>query len=107
MDIDPQPPAAKKRKLASSGPANSQPTQSSFADVLQRLKDDANESKGSFQLHSLMLACAHIVLDAEGGADSWARPTLRPLNPKRDAIGLSRCPPCTPSPLTPVKCFSR
>ena len=46
-------PAAKKRKIAPIGPSNSQPNQSSFADVLQRLKDDAGESRGPSPLLSL------------------------------------------------------
>ncbi|KAH9946498.1 hypothetical protein B0H21DRAFT_743121 [Amylocystis lapponica] len=67
--IDPaSQPSAKRRKL---GPADSssQPSQPSFADVLERLKEDANESK-----------------DAEGGADAWARPRLHDINEKKDAI---------------------
>jgi hypothetical protein len=38
-------PAAKRRKLA---PAGSQPMQSSFADVLERLKEETGESVGEF-----------------------------------------------------------
>ncbi|KAI0731291.1 DNA polymerase family B-domain-containing protein [Earliella scabrosa] len=68
LNMDSQP-AAKKRKLAPSAPSNSQPSQSSFADVLQRLKDEAGDAK-----------------DAEGGADSWARPKLAPIDAKRDSI---------------------
>ena len=45
LNMDSQP-AAKKRKLAPSAPSNSQPSQSSFADVLQRLKDEAGDAKG-------------------------------------------------------------
>ncbi|KAI0705141.1 DNA polymerase family B-domain-containing protein [Cytidiella melzeri] len=64
-------PAAKRRKLAGSNsfPSSLVPAQSSFADVLARLKEDASESK-----------------DAEGGADSWARPPLPQINAKKDAI---------------------
>ena len=39
-------PASKKRKISPTGPTNSQPNRSSFADVLQRLKDDAGETRG-------------------------------------------------------------
>ncbi|KAI0741539.1 DNA polymerase family B-domain-containing protein [Daedaleopsis nitida] len=68
LNMDSQP-AAKRRKLTPSGPVNSQPNQSTFADVLQRLKDEAGESK-----------------DAEGGADSWARPALQPIDARRHSI---------------------
>ncbi|OCH91039.1 hypothetical protein OBBRIDRAFT_887287 [Obba rivulosa] len=65
-------PSPKRRKLGPSGHSfsSSQSTQtSSFADVLQRLKEDANESQ-----------------DGEGGADRWARPSLPPIDPKKDSI---------------------
>ncbi|PSR90586.1 hypothetical protein PHLCEN_2v4879 [Hermanssonia centrifuga] len=67
-DLNSQP-AAKRRKLGPSGPASSQPTQSSFADVLARLKEDAEETQ-----------------DAEGGADCWARPALPEIDERRDPI---------------------
>ncbi|CDO75821.1 hypothetical protein BN946_scf184951.g19 [Trametes cinnabarina] len=67
-DVDSQP-ALKKRRISPSGAATTQPLQSSFADVLQRLKEDANESR-----------------EAEGGADAWARPALPPIDPKKDSI---------------------
>ncbi|KAF6743062.1 delta DNA polymerase [Ephemerocybe angulata] len=64
-------PAAKKRKTAaafsSTQAVNSQP---SFADVLERLQKDAGSAE-------------HMV---EGGADSWARPKLAPINPKIQSI---------------------
>ncbi|KAG1741100.1 DNA polymerase family B-domain-containing protein [Suillus lakei] len=61
-------PATKRRKL---GPSNSQKTHgSSFADVLEQLSQDR----------------AHDGVAAEGGADSWARPNLPPINEKRDSI---------------------
>ncbi|KAH0836609.1 hypothetical protein J3R83DRAFT_8309 [Lanmaoa asiatica] len=63
-------PVAKRRKLAASG---SQKTQnSSFADVLEQLSQNA--SNGS---------------SAEGGADSWSRPKLKPINEKTDSISVS------------------
>ncbi|PIL25090.1 hypothetical protein GSI_12979 [Ganoderma sinense ZZ0214-1] len=68
LNMDSQP-ASKKRKIAPIGPSNSQPNQSSFADVLQRLKDDAGETR-----------------DAEGGADCWARPPLPHIDVQRDSI---------------------
>ena len=49
LNMDSQP-APKKRKISPTGPSNSQPSQSSFADVLQRLKDDAGESRGPSSL---------------------------------------------------------
>ncbi|KAI8974553.1 DNA polymerase family B-domain-containing protein [Trametes punicea] len=67
-DMDSQP-APKKRKISPSGVASTRPLQSSFADVLQRLKEDANEAR-----------------DAEGGADAWARPPLPRIDPTRDSI---------------------
>ena len=54
-----QEPAAKRRKLTPSTPANSQPNQSSFADVLQRLKEDAGETKGA---SCRQLCCSSYVL---------------------------------------------
>ena len=48
LSLESEQPAAKKRKLTPSAPTNSQPSQSSFADVLERLKEEAGESKGTF-----------------------------------------------------------
>ncbi|KAF9649950.1 hypothetical protein BDM02DRAFT_3227677 [Thelephora ganbajun] len=60
-------PSAKRRKL---DPSGSQPqNQPSFADVLQKLKEDAGED-------------THV----EGGSDGWDRPALPTINPKRDPI---------------------
>ncbi|KII85833.1 hypothetical protein PLICRDRAFT_144471 [Plicaturopsis crispa FD-325 SS-3] len=61
--------AAKKRKLASNPSFGSQPVQSSFADVLERLKEESGDGA-----------------DVEGGADSWARPPLPALDEKTDSI---------------------
>ncbi|KAK7687938.1 hypothetical protein QCA50_009157 [Cerrena zonata] len=72
MDTDSQP-APKRRKIGQSASAFSssqqKPAEPSFAEVLQRLKEEAGETK-----------------DAEGGADAWARPTLQPINASKDAI---------------------
>ncbi|EAU90154.1 delta DNA polymerase [Coprinopsis cinerea okayama7 len=71
-DVDMEP-AAKKRKL---GPGNayqsSQPiaSQPSFSDVLEKLHAESGTLNAA----------------VEGGADSWARPTLPPLDPKKDSI---------------------
>ncbi|KDQ61581.1 hypothetical protein JAAARDRAFT_31037 [Jaapia argillacea MUCL 33604] len=64
-------PAAKKRKIGSTAPNGSQGLQSesSFADVLERLKEESGDRT-----------------DVEGGADSWARPPLSPLNEKKDNL---------------------
>ncbi|KAG6891275.1 hypothetical protein C0995_008527 [Termitomyces sp. Mi166 len=63
-------PATKRRKLGPSASfQGSQGTESSFADVLQRIKDEAGDGN-----------------IAEGGSDSWARPYLAPLNEKKDKI---------------------
>ncbi|KAI5122485.1 hypothetical protein M0805_001394 [Coniferiporia weirii] len=63
-------PAPKKRKLGPAGPSGSQGTQNgSFADVLEKLKDEAKESG-----------------EAEGGSDSWSRPLLRHFDEKKDTI---------------------
>ncbi|KAI0955116.1 DNA-directed DNA polymerase delta [Taiwanofungus camphoratus] len=70
--VDPESqPSPKRRKLGPSGSsfAASQLAQPSFADVLERLKEEAGEAK-----------------DAEGGADRWERPALPPLNEKKDTI---------------------
>ncbi|KLO05308.1 hypothetical protein SCHPADRAFT_933696 [Schizopora paradoxa] len=63
--------AAKKRKIAQNTPVASQERKknSSFADVLEQLKDDGPGST-----------------DAEGGSDSWSRPALKSINPKTDSI---------------------
>ncbi|TDL23693.1 hypothetical protein BD410DRAFT_746439 [Rickenella mellea] len=62
-------PATKRRRLGPSGPSSSQVAESSFTDVLEKLKEDAGE-RGT----------------AEGGADSWARPTVPSINPEKDPI---------------------
>ncbi|KAI9461498.1 DNA polymerase family B-domain-containing protein [Boletus coccyginus] len=60
-------PAAKRRKLTPSG---SQKTQnSSFADVLERLSQNVSDGPSS-----------------EGGAGSWSRPKVKPINEKTDSI---------------------
>lgn len=43
-DVKGSEPAAKRRKL---GPAGSQPAQSSFADVLERLKEETGDAPGT------------------------------------------------------------
>ncbi|KAL4246251.1 DNA polymerase [Abortiporus biennis] len=70
-EVESSQPAAKRRKLGPSGPSftSSQPQEPSFADVLQRIKEEANESK-----------------EAEGGADAWARPPLPTIDEKTDPI---------------------
>ncbi|KAJ7918757.1 DNA polymerase family B-domain-containing protein [Mycena leptocephala] len=62
-------PAAKKRKIGPAGSFSSQPVQSSFTDVLERLKEESAEGTG-----------------AEGGSDSWPRPALPHIDPKKDSI---------------------
>ncbi|KAI0031276.1 DNA polymerase family B-domain-containing protein [Vararia minispora EC-137] len=66
-------PATKKRKIDVNGnaPRASQAlvSQSSFADVLERLNKDTDGGA-----------------DAEGGADSWSRPALDPINEVKDNI---------------------
>ncbi|KAG7443660.1 uncharacterized protein BT62DRAFT_988235 [Guyanagaster necrorhizus] len=64
-----QGPASKKRKLASSSPYGSQPAQSSFTEVLERIKEDIGDTP-----------------NAEGGADCWARPALPLINEKKDKL---------------------
>ncbi|KAJ8455480.1 hypothetical protein ONZ45_g18936 [Pleurotus djamor] len=60
----------KKRKLDPSRPFSSQPqSESSFADVLQRIKEESGDS-----------------VAAEGGADRWARPKAPKIDSKRDTI---------------------
>ncbi|KAF8141671.1 DNA polymerase family B-domain-containing protein [Boletus edulis] len=60
-------PAAKRRKLAPSGSQNTQ--NSSFADVLEQLSQNVSGGPSS-----------------EGGADSWSRPKLKPINERMDSI---------------------
>ncbi|KAG5647896.1 hypothetical protein DXG03_007820 [Asterophora parasitica] len=64
-------PVTKRRKLAPAASFQGSQTtvESTFADVLQRIKEEAGEG--------------HI---AEGGSDSWARPYLAPINEKKDTI---------------------
>lgn len=63
--------ATKKRKLDASAPRNGSQTeaQPSFVDVLEKLNQNGGDARG-----------------AEGGSDSWARPPLPPIDPKKDAI---------------------
>ncbi|KAF7308685.1 DNA polymerase [Mycena chlorophos] len=62
-------PAAKRRKIGPAASFSSQPVQSSFTEVLERLKEESAEGTAE-----------------EGGSDSWARPPLPPINPKVDSI---------------------
>lgn len=62
-------PATKRPKLEHAPSFGSQPTQSSFVEVLARLKEETGEG-----------------VEAEGGADSWARPPMRKINEKKDSI---------------------
>ncbi|KAJ6485901.1 DNA polymerase family B-domain-containing protein [Mycena sanguinolenta] len=62
-------PAAKRRKIEAAGPSSSQPVQPSFADVLERLKEESTEAAG-----------------AEGGSDSWSRTPLPHIDSKKDSI---------------------
>ncbi|KAF8972660.1 ribonuclease H-like domain-containing protein [Flammula alnicola] len=70
-DVRP-PPAAKKRKLGPAPSFGSQPVseQPSFTEVLERLREEGANGQ----------------VDAEGGADQWARPALPQLDEKRDRI---------------------
>lgn len=45
-------PAAKKRKLTPAAPTKFQPGQSSFDEVLRRIKEDAGEAKGQFRFNT-------------------------------------------------------
>nr|GAT42941.1 predicted protein [Mycena chlorophos] len=62
-------PAAKRRKIGPAASFSSQPVQSSFTEVLERLKEESAEGTAE-----------------EGGSDSWARPPLPPINPNVDSI---------------------
>ncbi|KAK7056216.1 DNA-directed DNA polymerase delta [Paramarasmius palmivorus] len=74
-------PATKKRKLegASFGSQGSQ-SQSSFASVLEKLKEESGEKP-----------------EAEGGANCWSRPRLSPIDEKRDTLVFQQIEvePCT------------
>ncbi|KAI0044763.1 hypothetical protein FA95DRAFT_1597235 [Auriscalpium vulgare] len=65
-------PAAKKRKLAS-GPSGSQARSAaalpSFADVLEKIQVDSGDG-----------------VEAEGGANLWSRPSVRPIDVAKDSI---------------------
>ncbi|KAF9462946.1 delta DNA polymerase [Collybia nuda] len=77
----------KRRKLGPTQVFGSQPTESSFADVLQRLKEEAGDGIGTLYFHSTTvqpdIICSE---EAEGGANQWARPFLSPLNEKQDDL---------------------
>ncbi|KAH9995602.1 delta DNA polymerase [Russula vinacea] len=65
-------PATKKQRLLPTPPAtqgSQQDSQSSFADVLERIQLDARENT-----------------ESEGGADAWDRPRLKPIVEARDKI---------------------
>ncbi|KAF8661353.1 hypothetical protein AX16_001448 [Volvariella volvacea WC 439] len=64
-------PIAKRRRLVGtqSSASGSQQAQSSFMDVLERLKEEG-----------------HNGTDTEGGADEWPRPPLPDINPETDSI---------------------
>lgn len=81
-------PAPKRRKLATTGNfASSQSaTQSSFAEVLARLKEDASESKGACFILWRDVLVHGTFTGAEGGADSWARPELPVIDEQKDTI---------------------
>ncbi|KAJ6624961.1 DNA polymerase family B-domain-containing protein [Mycena sp. CBHHK59/15] len=59
-------PAAKRRKIGPAGSFSSQPVQPSFAEVLEKLKEETEDGVG-----------------AEGGSDSWARPELPNIDPRK------------------------
>ncbi|KIM44857.1 hypothetical protein M413DRAFT_442827 [Hebeloma cylindrosporum] len=65
-------PVAKKRKIGPAPSFGSQPVteQPSFTEVLERLREEGSHGNAG----------------TEGGADSWARPPLPPLNEKQDKI---------------------
>ncbi|KAJ7880316.1 DNA polymerase family B-domain-containing protein [Mycena olivaceomarginata] len=63
-------PAAKRRKIETAGSFSSQPVQSSFTDVLERLHEESTEGTQG----------------AEGGSNSWPRPALPSIDPKKDSI---------------------
>jgi hypothetical protein len=76
-------------------PPATQSSQSSFADVLERIKLDAQENTRAFlpliDLHARSLNHA-TRLESEGGADAWDRPRLKPIDPARDKIGTEALP---------------
>jgi DNA polymerase delta subunit 1 len=87
-------PVAKKRKLGLAPSFGSQPVsqQLSFTEVLERLREEGNQGNAGASLATSLLFFfnAHpCTPGAEGGADSWARPPLPPLNEERDKIGAT------------------
>ena len=83
-------PAAKKRKLATSGSfgnPGSQTMQSSFTEVLERLKEESGGVIGrSCVCYLLIEQLADFNAVAEGGADDWARPSLPAMNEMKDKL---------------------
>ncbi len=79
-----------KRQKVSPTPLSSQASQSSFADVLARIQIDSQGSQGAFTRpgYAPTLINKHGTRpESEGGADSWARPLLKPIVGSRDSIG--------------------
>jgi len=79
----------KKRKLENGGSFASQglQPQSSFADVLERLKkEEETNATGISDNYCHHLLCLTHTIETEGGADKWARPALPKINPGRDSI---------------------
>ena len=87
-------PAAKRRKLTPSTPANSQPSQSSFADVLQRLKEEAGETKGMSSLHLCVSSCK-LILEQKRKVEQTSGParSLPPLTRSVTALVGRQLPP--------------
>lgn len=86
-------PAAKKRRLAPAASLSTQVVQSSFTEVLERLKEEAKDGQaGECALHSQRFQIKTSA-DVEGGSDCWSRPPLKPLDPRKDSISR-QCAVC-------------
>jgi DNA polymerase delta subunit 1 len=87
-------PATKKRKIEPESSFRTQPVQSSFAGVLERLKEEAGDSIGEYirlkGIKEIAKFSFFFFVAAEGGADSWSRPKLPRIDDKRDKIGNER-----------------
>jgi hypothetical protein len=86
--------AAKKRKVGLSGSA-SVPAQPSFTTVLERLNEEASHNSRTWSSTTSRYSAESVIshIEAEGGADAWARPPLLKLDEKKDSIGTFALPP--------------
>lgn len=64
--------------------------------MLERLKEEGTDAAGALPLCVVECLLMDLLIGTEGGADSWARPPLLPIDPKKDSISgrLVEFAPC-------------